>query len=211
VCERENQVAESPKTGEAGGEVSEPKRTSKRVKAVANLPAGSFTSAGARMPARKIFTPGREVSLRLKDLLPKLSAKTLKRQYKTLESQPKSGNKPEDITVGPFEVKRVSKDEKKVYVKRLAPFPSKEIKNKKKEKSFAVQFVTLYNKEKEPRGKRHPSHLTVKGEKRWIVEAILDRNKQNRYLVKWQDFSYHDSTWEPAKCFPENLIKNVWV
>ena len=126
-----------------------------------------------------------------------------------LRSQFKSVKKLEEVAVGPFVVERVSKDKTKVYVKSLAPFPSK----KSKQKAFDSTSVSICNTKKEPTMYERPSRcMTVDGEDHWIVEAILDkRNKQNRYLVKWQGFSYLESTWEPKECFPEDLIKKIGV
>ncbi len=145
-----------------------------------------------------------EVSLRLTDLLPNLSQS---KSVEELRSQSKSVKKPQEIVVGPFVVEIVSKDQKRVYVKSLAPFPSTE----NKQKAFDVKFVSIYTTKKEPKMYKRPSRYTVDGENHWIVEAILDkRNKQNRYLVKWQGFSYLESTWEPKECFPEGLINFCW-
>jgi hypothetical protein len=149
------------------------------------------------------FRPGTQVSLRLTDLLPNLSQSI----FEKLKSQSvkKSVKKLEDIVVGPFVVERVSKDQKRVYVKSLAPFPSTE----NKQKAFDINFVSIYTTKKEPKMYKRPSRYTVDGENHWIVEGILDKrnkNKQNRYLVKWKGFSYLESTWELKECFPEDLI-----
>jgi hypothetical protein len=148
------------------------------------------------------FRPGTQVSLRLTDLLPNLSQSNFGEK---LRSQSKSVKKPEEIAVGPFVVERVSKDQKRVYVKSLAPFPSTE----NKQKAFDINFVSIYTTKKEPKMYKRPSRYTVDGENHWIVEGILDKrnkNKQNRYLVKWKGFSYLESTWELKECFPEDLI-----
>ena len=145
------------------------------------------------------FRPGTQVSLRLTDLLPKYVEK--------LRSQSKSIKKPEEIAVGPFVVKRVSKDSTQVYVQSLAPFPS----TNNKQKAFNIDSVSIYTTKKEPKMCKRPSRYTIDGENHWIVEAILDkRNKQNSDLVKWQGFSYLESTWEPKECFPEDLVNNFW-
>ncbi len=153
----------------------------------------------------RIFRPGTQVSLRLTALLPNLSQSI----FDKLKSQSvkKSVKKLEDIVVGPFVVERVSKDQKRVFVKGLAPFPS----TKNKRKAFDFKFVSIYTTKKEPKMYKRPSRYTVDGENHWIVEGILDkRNKQNRYLVKWQGFSYLESTWEPKECFPDDLIDFCW-
>ena len=136
-------------------------------------------SHGRSAAVPRSFRPGTQVSLRLTDLLPNLSQSNFGEK---LRSQSKSVKKPEEIAVGPFVVERVSKDQKRVYVKSLAPFPSTE----NKQKAFDVKFVSIYTTKKDPKIYKRPSRYTVDGENHWIVEAILDkRNKQNRYLVKY--------------------------